>query len=126
MTRQPTVQIRSRLGMLAKYYRWWLGLAFLIALAALVAYLVAPAPAVASPAAVAAQAAAPDPAMQSVLAYLRAHSGSQPAPTPAMRLDPAQQSVMRYVRAHQPTEQPASLWEQVRQTLRGYLGRNNQ
>src|SRR5690242_4300650 len=119
MTRQPTVQIRSRLRILTKHYRWWLALAFLIVFVASAAYQVAPAPAVASPAAVAAQ--AQDPAMQAVLAYLRAHTGTQPAPTPTVAVDQAQQSVMQYVRAHQPIEQPAPLWEQLKQTIVGYL-----
>jgi hypothetical protein len=59
--------------------------------------------------------------MQGVFAYLRAHSGETAAPTPDAPLDPAQQGVMQYLRAHERLDQPATLWDQVKQTVLGYL-----
>jgi hypothetical protein len=93
----------------------------LLLLIAFTAYHVAPAPAAATPAANTARASSHDPAMQSVLAYLRAHSGAQSVPTPAASLDPAQQSVMQYVRAHDRAGQPTTLWNQLTQAVLGYL-----
>lgn len=61
-----------------------------------------------------------DPAAQSVLAYLRAHSGVRPALT-AAPLDAAQQSVMKYVRAHATAEPFPVLWDQAAQAVLDYL-----
>jgi hypothetical protein len=99
----------------------WLNLALLLIFVALTAYHFTPAPADATPGASGAQASAQDPAMQSVLTYLRAHSGETAVPTPAASLDPAQQSVMQYVRAHERADQPTTLWDQVTQVVLGYL-----
>lgn len=119
MTKRPALGPWNRFGMRIKRYRWWLGLVLLIALAASIGHQVVPTPVDASPPPSATQ--AQDPAVQSVLAYLRAHSGISPAPTPTAQLDGAQQSVMRYVRVHEPAAQPASLWDRLKQTLVGYL-----
>ena len=123
MTKRPTFGTENRFGRSIKRHRWWLGLVLLIALAAALSYQVAPVPAAASRTE-ATQAQAQDPAMQGVLAYLRAHSSAQPTPTPVVRLDPGQQAIMRYIQVHQPTPQPQSLWDKVKQTLAGYLRGN--
>jgi hypothetical protein len=102
----------------------WLVLGTLFILAAFAAYRAVPAPVAATSAASTAQAATHDPAMQGVLDYLRAHSPTQSAPTSAAPLDPAQQSIMRYVHAHENAGQPTTLWDQVKQTVLGYLRGN--
>ena len=121
MTTQTASQNRTNAHRMIGRRRWWLGLGLLLVAAALIAYYVTPAPAATTPVASTARASAHDPAMQSVLAYLRAHSGAQPAPTPATHFDPAQQSVMQYVRAHDRTDQPTTLRDQITQALLGYL-----
>lgn len=67
-----------------------------------------------------------DPAMQSIVDYLRAHTNVHtpvPVSTPA---DAAQQAVMSYVRVHSaPTPEPASLWEAAAQAVREYLRAHN-
>jgi len=92
-----------------------------LAVAILTFYHFTSVPVAATPAANSIQASAPDASTQSVLAYLRAHSGEQLVPTPAAPLDPAQQSVMQYVRAHDRADQHTTLWDQVTQAVRDYL-----
>lgn len=88
-------------------YRWFLILAIGFALAALAALAYRPA----SPATSAAPGArghlAADPAVQSVLAYLRAHPGAQPT-WAAPHQDAAQQAIMSYVRAHESVPTPTA------------------
>ncbi len=106
-------------------YRWaWIAVISLV-LAVLAAMSYGPA----APAAGAAwdmriePAAFGDAAVQSVLSYLRAHSGAElPQPTPAKQ-DAAQQAVMRYVRAHEPVATPGTTgWDAITQAVLDYLG----
>jgi hypothetical protein len=120
MTKRATFETWNRFGRSIKRHSWWLGLVPLIALAAALSYQVAPVPAAASRTEET-QAQAQDPAMQGVLAYLRVHSGISSTPAPTAQLDPGQQAIMRYIHVHEPTAQPASLWDTVKQTLAGYL-----
>lgn len=60
------------------------------------------------PATSAASSARSDPAMQSVLAYLRAHGGAQPTWAAPAHQNAAQQGIMGYVRAHEPVPTPTA------------------
>lgn len=63
-----------------------------------------------------------DPAMQSFLDYLRAHTHARAPVAVSTPADAAQQAVMRYVRVHStPTPQPLSLWDAAAQSVREYL-----
>jgi hypothetical protein len=99
---QTLTSIRQTIGR----YAWWLGLSFALVVAALAAYRSVSAPAVSIPEVRSGEApvARLDPAQQSVLDYLRAHSANQPLLAPATSLDPAQQSVLDYLRAHRAVE----------------------
>jgi hypothetical protein len=100
---------------------WLLGLGLLIVAAVLGVYRLNSAPATPAPAVGRAQALPIDPAVQSVLDYLRAHSSVQPLPTPAVPLDPAQQSVMDYLRSHESAERSSTTWDQAVQAVLDYL-----
>jgi len=68
------------------------------------------------------QATLVDPAQQSVLAYLRVHSGLATVGLVNTTLDPAQQSVMRYVEAHSVAEpQRVAPLEPAAQAVLDYL-----
>ena len=121
MTTRPASPTRSSIRQMIRRYGWWLGLGLLLVVATLIFYHLTSAPAAATPAESSAQSPALDATTQSVLAYLRAHSGEQPAPTPAASLDPAQQGVIGYVRAHDRVEQPRTLWNQLTQAVLDYL-----
>jgi hypothetical protein len=121
MTTHPTSPTWASIRQMIRRYGWWLALGLLLVAGGLTSYQFTSASAAATPAANSAQAPAPDPTTQSVLAYLRAHSGEQVAPTPAAPLDPAQQGVIGYVRAHDRAEQSRTLWDQVTQAVFDYL-----
>jgi hypothetical protein len=121
MARYTLSSLRASTSQFIKRYARWLILVALLVLTALAAYHITPAPAAISPAVRSTQTSALDPTTQSVLAYLRARSGETAVPTPAALLDSAQQSVMQYVYAHDAPDQPRTLWDQVKQTVLGYL-----
>jgi hypothetical protein len=95
---QTLTNIRQTIGR----YSLWLGLSLVLGVAALAAYRYTTVPAVSIPEvrSIQAPAARLDPAQQSVLDYLRAHSATQPNRTAVVTVDPAQQSVLDYLRAH--------------------------
>jgi hypothetical protein len=121
LTKYISIVSRARIRQWIKRSTRWLALVAVVLLLALTADRIVPALTANPPAAIAAPAPAEDAALQSVLAYLRAHSGAQPAPTATVRLDPAQQSVMQYVHAHDRPAPPAKLWDRVSQAVLDFL-----
>ena len=107
MTTHTLAQTLTNVRQMIGRYSLWLGLSLALVLAALAAYRSVSAPAVSIPEVRSAEAPAArlDPAQQSVMDYVRAHSAIQPNRTGVVTVDPAQQSVLDYLRAHS-TDQP--------------------
>ena len=121
MSAQTVSQTSTILRQIIIRYRWICALGLLIVVAALVAYRFTSVPAAPTPAVDRAQASLVEPAAQSVLDYLRAHSSVQSLPLPAVSLDPAQQSVPSYLRVHESVERSPAPRDPAVQAVLDYL-----
>lgn len=121
MNAQTVPQVSITLRQIVVRYRWACALGSLIVLALLVAYHMTSAPAAPPPLTDRAQASLVEPAAQSVLDYLRAHSAVQPLPRSTVSFDPAQQSVLSYLHMHESVEQSPAPWNPAVQAVLDYL-----
>ena len=102
MTTHTLAQTLTNVRQMIGQYSLWLGLSLALVVAAFATYRWISAPTVSIPEVRSAEAPAArlDPAQQSVLDYLRAHSAIQANSPTVVAVDPAAQSVLDYLRAH--------------------------
>jgi len=123
MTSHTLAQTLTNIRQTIDRYAWWLGLSLVLGVAVLAANRSIPVPTVSAPIARGTQATPLNPALQSVMDYLRIHSSDQPLHVSAAPRDPATQSALDYIRAHR-SDRPqhaAALWDQAMQALLDYL-----
>jgi hypothetical protein len=123
MTTHTLAQTLTNVRQIIGRYAWWLGLSLVLGLAAVGAYHTTPVPTVSAPMVRGTQAVPLDPALQSVMDYLRAHSSDQPLHVSAVLHDPATQSALDYIRAHSGdrAQRAATPWNQATQAVLDYL-----